>query len=53
MFFFWGIGTLFSRGGTGVCFSLVEGGDWGLFILMGGLGFVYSYGGTSILFFFP
>jgi hypothetical protein len=41
--FFWGIGTICSRGGTGVCFSLMEGG----------LGFVYSYGGTSILFFFP
>jgi hypothetical protein len=40
-----GIGTVFSRGGTGVCFSLVEGGG-------GGLEFVYSYGGTNILFFF-
>jgi hypothetical protein len=47
MLFFWGggIGTVFSRGGTRVCFSLVEGGG-------GGLGFVYSYGGTSILFFY-
>jgi hypothetical protein len=30
MFFFWGggggIGTVFSRGRTGVCFSLMEGG---------------------------
>jgi hypothetical protein len=33
---------LFSRGETGVCFSPVEGG----------LGFVYSYRETNILFFF-
>jgi hypothetical protein len=42
VFFLGGHWDLFSRGGTGVCFSPVEGG----------LGFVYSYGRTSILFFF-
>jgi hypothetical protein len=56
MFFFWGIGTLFSRGGTGVCFSLVEGGTgvclflWGdqytIFFSIADFLFIPDLGGT-------
>jgi hypothetical protein len=48
MFFFWGGGG----GGALGPFFLGEGPGFVLVLWRGGLGFVYSYGGTSILFFF-
>jgi hypothetical protein len=51
MHFLGGHWDLFSRGGTGVCFSPVEGGDWGLFILMGGPVYYFFFFPQLIFFF--